>query len=167
MSQETSDADVEDLARLFVEFKSSGSSQSTLEEGREVMKESVRSRHVWTWKLRDHIAGYILVGRFTPRTVAIRNVYVSTSSRRQGVAEAMVRAVTRYYLGATPLGFNGGPDSGPTGGIKQEICLNVASDEAERLYKRTGFLFNARDPVSGVVAWYPSCWRGVESTVDA
>lgn len=46
------------------------------------------------------VAGYLLLGRNTPRTVAIRNVFVAPEHRRRGLAETMVGAVTRACLGA-------------------------------------------------------------------
>ncbi|THH27426.1 hypothetical protein EUX98_g6757 [Antrodiella citrinella] len=138
ISQATS-AEVDALAQLYLDFASDRPSRGTLEEARERMERFVRSRHVWSCTLGGAIAGYVLVGRFTPRTVAIKNVYLSPSFRRRGIAEAMVRTVTRYYLGAMPLGFKGGPDTRPTEAMKQEICLNVVSEEAERSYKRSGF----------------------------
>ncbi|KAH8099508.1 hypothetical protein BXZ70DRAFT_942061 [Cristinia sonorae] len=157
--------DKETLAHFYVQFLSSGPHQSTLEEARGVIANAVNSRDVWICRVGGVVTGYILTGRFTLRTVAIKNVFVTPSHRRKGIAEALVRAVTRYYLGADPRGFEGGPDAGPSDGKKEEVCLNVATEEAERLYKRTGFLFGAKDPLSGKEGWYASCWRGVEEAV--
>ena len=155
-------ADVEALAHLYVEFTRSGPIPSTVEDGRAVMADACRVGHIWVCREEETLAGYTLVGRISPHTIAIKNVFTDPSHRRKGVAEAMVRAVTRYYLGAVPRGFDGGPEDGPVGGVKEEICLNVATDEASRLYKRTGFLLDVQDPVTGKEGWYPSCWRGVE-----
>ncbi|TCD70935.1 hypothetical protein EIP91_000841 [Steccherinum ochraceum] len=164
------DEDVESLASLYVEFTSTGPNAGTMEEGRAVMSTAVQFKSIWicratlpnTESTGDVVAGYVLMGRFTPRTVAIKNVFVSPAFRKRGIAETMVRAVTRYYLGATPLGFEGAPEGGPDGGIKEEVCLNVATPDAERLYLRTGFLVEKQDPATGKEGWYPSCWRGVE-----
>ncbi|EPS99052.1 hypothetical protein FOMPIDRAFT_112188 [Fomitopsis schrenkii] len=59
------------------------------------------------WRYKDEgenaqcdVAGYLLLGRNTPRTVAIRNVFVAPEHRRRGLAETMVGAVTRACLGA-------------------------------------------------------------------
>ncbi len=115
--------------------------------------------------------GYIVLGRVTPRTIAIRSVFVSEAHRRKGVGETMVRAVTRYYLGLPPYGVKGIPESPPAVGCKEEVYLNVVEASAERMYKRVGFLLpdwegdvpvGGVDPVTGRKAWYSSAWRGVE-----
>ena len=114
---------------------------------------------------------FVLLGRVTPRTIAIRNVYVTPDHRRKGVAETMVRAVTRYFLGAAPYGVHGVPDGPPQCGFKQEVNLNVGDPSAEGVYRRSGFLFpvgtgedmtGGVDPETGGKSWYPSIWRGVE-----
>ena len=116
-------------------------------------------------------AAFVVLGRITPRTISIRNVYVAPDHRRKGVAETMVRAVTRYFLGAAPYGVHGVPDGPPQCGFKQEVNLNVAGPTAEGVYRRSGFLFpvgagenmaGGVDPETGRKAWYPSVWRGVE-----
>ncbi|KAI0078120.1 hypothetical protein K474DRAFT_1660750 [Panus rudis PR-1116 ss-1] len=159
-----SEDDIIALAHLYVEFTKGAPMPATFEQGLNAMGDGVKIGRVWCCKVDGKIAGYILVGRTTPRTIAIRNVYTSPDYRRRGIAEAMVRAVTRYYLGAEPLGFEGAPDKGPVGGIKEEVNLNVADPGARRLYKRCGFLLDddARDPKTGKIGWYASLWRGVQ-----
>ncbi|PIL30858.1 hypothetical protein GSI_07026 [Ganoderma sinense ZZ0214-1] len=135
---------------------------------------------VWVCRLEDAApdgppAAFSILGRITPRTIAIRNVYVAPDHRRKGVAETMVRAVTRYFLGAAPYGVHGVPDGPPQCGFKQEVNLNVADPSAEGVYRRSGFLFpvgtgenmtGGVDPETGRRSWYPSVWRGVEVEAD-
>ncbi|KAI1789194.1 hypothetical protein LXA43DRAFT_1022307 [Ganoderma leucocontextum] len=131
---------------------------------------------VWVCRLEaepdGHPAAFAVLGRVTPRTIAIRNVYVSPEHRRKGVAETMVRAITRYFLGvAAPYGVHGVPDGPPACGFKEEVNLNVGDPSAEGVYRRSGFLLptgtgedmkGGVDPETGRRAWYPSIWRGVE-----
>ncbi|KAI0928993.1 hypothetical protein AcW1_006064 [Taiwanofungus camphoratus] len=155
--------DVTSLVPLYIEFSSHGPVPATLESAQNIMREAVEAQKVWLCRSDGEVAGYVLVGRTTSRTTAIRNVFVVSQHRRKGIAEAMVRAVTRYYLGAEPLGFKGAPTERPLGGTKDEICLNVADPGAERIYKRCGFMLDehARDPITGRKRWYQSIWRGV------
>ena len=114
-------------------------------------------------------AGYALMGRATPRTLTIGCVYVAPEFRRRGVAEAMVRAVTRYYLGVEAHGIEGVPEGAPPEvGVKEAVTLNVASASAEGVYRRAGFMFpggegdertGGVDPVTGRKAWFVSIWR--------
>ncbi|CAL1705630.1 unnamed protein product [Somion occarium] len=198
----STEEDALELASFYVEFKARGPLPATHEEGLAIMKDAIKGKRLWCCRLKDSlepsaifpehkdagitritasanssaIAGYVMVGRETPRTIAVRNVYVSPTFRRKGVAEALVRAVTRYYLDAQPLGFNIRGIQGHTkddaeegklveGVIrKQEVCLNVVDEGAKRLYIRCGFLLddNARDPKSGRSGYFPSIWRGVK-----
>jgi len=134
IDQAESKKDVEDLAHLYVEFARVGPNKATIEQARDVMRDAVAAKQIWLCRVGEDIAGYVFVGRKTPRTAAIKNVFVSERHRRKGIAEAMVRAVARYYLGAEPRGFDGGPQEGPPGGPKQEICLNVGNEDVRRLY---------------------------------
>ncbi|KAI0078119.1 hypothetical protein K474DRAFT_1660748 [Panus rudis PR-1116 ss-1] len=164
ISQATSEADVPTFARLFVEFTEDDPIVCTYDGAVSVMRDAVRNKQVWYCRVDGTIVGYILIGCKTPRTVAIRNVYTARAYRRRGIAEALVRAVTRYYLGAEPLGFEGAPEGGPEGGIKEEIVLSVDDPVAWRVYKRCGFMLDddARDPKNGKIGWFAFMWRGVE-----
>ncbi|KAI0822725.1 hypothetical protein BC628DRAFT_1421415 [Trametes gibbosa] len=125
---------------------------------------------IWVCRVDGYIAGYIILGRISPRTIAIRNVYVSANHRRNGIAGAMVRAMSRHYLGIQPVGYKGVPDETPTTGVKDIVCINVAEPEVERIYRRAGFLFpdnagdgslqEGHDPISGQKAWFSSARRG-------
>lgn len=154
-----------ELAPLFVEFHAVGPDTATLEEGVSVLRDAIKSGRLWYCRYHDPagMAGYIMLGRETPRTVAIKNVFVSANYRRKGIAEALVRAVTRYYLGTEPLGFElQRSEEGRK--VKREVCLNVADAGAKRLYIRCGFLLadDARDPRTGRDGSYASIWRGLK-----
>lgn len=156
-------ADVDILTDFYIDFYTVISHVVTLDEARDTMTKSVQLGQIWVCRDEGELAGYCAVARMTPRTSSIRNVYVSPKHRRKGVAEAMTRALTRYYLGAEPRGFEGGPEGSPPHGVKDEISLNVAEEHVERLYKKCGFLLgeDAIDPVTGKQGWFPSSCRGV------
>ncbi|PSR77650.1 hypothetical protein PHLCEN_2v7840 [Hermanssonia centrifuga] len=156
------EADV--VAPLAVDLASHGPNITTLEGAKRTLRVAIVMKQLWLCRVDGEIAGYCLIGRNTPRTIAVRNVYVSPTHRRKGIAEAMVRAVTRYYLGAKPLGFEGASSTCPHGGVKEEVSLNVAKEEVTRLYQRCGFLLSegAREPSTGKKGWYHSVLRGVE-----
>lgn len=157
-------ADVDTLAQLYMHFINDVSNPVTFEHAKTTMERLVQLGEIWMCRTNGESAGYCAIGRDTPRTVAIRNVYVSPEHRRKGVAEAMVRAITRYYLGAQPLGFDGAPTTGPPKGVKREVCLNVTEDYVERVYKRCGFLLGPddRDPETGNRGWHPTTCRAVQ-----
>ncbi|KAI0782230.1 acyl-CoA N-acyltransferase [Abortiporus biennis] len=152
VSQANPTDDLEELARLYVEFTKGGPHVASMEEGKRVMQEGVKDRGIWICKSNGEVAGYVRVGRRTPRTAAIRNVFVHPEHRRKGIAEAMVLAVSRYYL------------EGEAEGKKKEVSLNVGRDDARRLYTRCGFMLedNAKDPSTGKRGWYSTSWRGIE-----
>lgn len=163
LAQTEEDADV--VAPLVVDFRKHGPKETTLEDAKRVMRAAVQTKQLWVCRRPEKaIVGYSLVGRVTPRTIAIRNVYVSSSHRRKGIAECMVRALTRFYLGAEPLGFEGAPSPKPAAGTREEICLDVAEESVARLYKRCGFLLGEDDHdfVTGEKGWCQWLWRGVE-----
>ncbi|OBZ65793.1 hypothetical protein A0H81_14359 [Grifola frondosa] len=159
--------DVESLIPLYLDLLSHGPNSGTEETARALFKSSIEARLTWICRVDGVLAGYVLLGRVTPRTIAIRNVYVSPDRRRKGIAEAMVRAVTRYYLGVQPLAFESAPSTPPEVGIKEEVCLNVADAGAERVYTRCGFLFHSPTDEESVAGrdkkgWYTSIWQGVQ-----
>lgn len=166
--------DVPGLAPLYAAFRlnSVWSEVVDMEAATAFMKGPVTRGLVWSCRLASDgpPVGYVSLGRVTPRTIAIRNVFVLEEHRRKGIAETMVRAVVRYYLGVHPYGVEGLPDGPPPEGLKVEVCLNVVEAGAERVYKRAGFLFPDRegdtptgggDPTTGRPSWYPSAWRGL------
>lgn len=158
-------ADLDTLGQLYMDFLGNTPPHSiTIEEAKTTMERFVQLGEIWMCRVDGERAGYCATGRDTSRTIAIRNVYVSPEHRRKGVAEAMVKAITRYYLGAYPLGFDGAPTTGPPKGVKREVCLNVTEEHVERVYKRCGFLLGPddRDPETGNRGWYPTTYRGVK-----
>ena len=129
----------------------------------------------WLYRIRDVLAGYLILGRVSPKTISIRNLYVSPEHRRKGIAEAMVRTVTHHYLGVPSSGIKGAIGAS-SAGTKEEVNLNVVDPSAERIYRRVGFLFpertagievGGRDPVTGRKAWYTSVIRRVEAEAGA
>ncbi|KZT72929.1 hypothetical protein DAEQUDRAFT_808892 [Daedalea quercina L-15889] len=125
------------------------------------------------------LAGYILLGRNTSRTLAIRNVFVATEHRRRGLAEIMVRSVTRACLGApNPVtseeleSVQGTADvkvnvGAPGWGTKSVVCLLVSEPAVARIYARCGFVvdLDAKDPATGRSLCYGQELRGI--TMDA
>jgi len=96
---------------------------------------------------KDHssLVGYLLLGRNTPRTVAIRNVFISLEHRKRGLAEMMVRAVTRACFGASSLLCDDMKLEDPVDvemkvgvpgwGTKSAVCLLVSKPAVARIYR--------------------------------
>ena len=161
----STDEDVDSVAALALEFHARFPTRPISPE--QVVRElraAVRMRQLWVCRADGKIVAYVLMGRLTPCTVAIRNVYVTPAYRKQGIAGAMVTGLSRWYLGAEPLGFDGAPSARPPGGVVKAVCLNVAEEHVARLYKRCGFLLaqSDRDPDTGVLTSYYSLWRTVK-----
>ncbi|KAH8928862.1 hypothetical protein BT69DRAFT_1316047 [Atractiella rhizophila] len=71
------------------------------------------------------VASFLVTGRESPKVVAIRNVFVSPSHRRQGIAERTVQHACEYWLRVRE---------------KEEVCLIVeTSSNARRVYQKVGF----------------------------
>jgi len=155
---------VASLVPLFIDFSSRGPNPVTPEAAHIVMREAVEAQKIWICRSQKTVAGYLRVGRVTPRTIAIRNVFVHPDHRRKGIAEALVCTVTRYYLGADPFETESTPMRAAVESRKQEVCLNVGDPAAMRLYSRCGFMLHedARDPETGRKGWFRTLWRGVE-----
>ncbi len=140
----TTASDAEGVALLYIEFTRGGPVTATFNQAREKMEEALQRKGLWRCHVNGEIAGFIVVGRFTPRTASIKNVFVRPEYRRKGVGETMVRAVTRYYLG-----------------IKKELCLNVIEEGAQRLYGRCGFVLPRESGKLEGEKWYRSSLRGI------
>ncbi|KAI0739370.1 hypothetical protein C8Q80DRAFT_178453 [Daedaleopsis nitida] len=133
-----------------------------------VVTQPVSDGLVWVCHVDGVVVGYVMLGRVTARTIAVRNVYVAKEHRRKGIAEAMMQTVTRYCLGVPVAGPEGVPDGPPPYGWKEQVSLNVEDLGAARIYKRVGFLLpdleggvptGGVDPVTGRRGWNPSvCW---------
>ena len=113
--------DIVSASHFYIAFAAHGPVPPSFSEAHALMLSNARAGWLWLCRIEGEIAGYTSVGRVTPRTLAIRNVYVAPSYRRRGVAEAMVRAVSRHYLGAE---FEGAPEPAarvraPGGGRKR------------------------------------------------
>lgn len=153
--------DIEILVPFFIDLTRLGPHTATIEAAQRFMDASINLGRVWLCRVDDQIAGYCAVGRMTPCTIAIRNLYVSPEYRRRGVGEALTQAVTRMYLGATPLGFDAPVLEGLVD-VKREVCLNVVEEHVERIYKKCGFLLDQANPDGGKPGWFRSLFRGVE-----
>lgn len=164
--------DFEEIFPWHLDFMSWGPGPRALAVEEADLRRTIASGTMWICRDGHCTAGYIITSRSTPRTIAIRNVYVSPAHRRKGVASFMVRAISRYHLGVRPVGYEGVQDGLPENGVKDVVCINVADPDAERIYRRAGFLFpeptedgssrGGLDPVSGQKAWFPSVWLGFE-----
>ncbi|KAH9857228.1 hypothetical protein C2E23DRAFT_720407 [Lenzites betulinus] len=163
--------DLDALLPLHIDFLKSGPGPRDIAIESAALRGTLAQGLAWVCRVEGALAGYTICGRISSRTIAIRNVYVSPTYRRQGVAGAMVRALSRYHLGVRPVGYRGLPDETPATGVKDFVCINVFSRQTERIYRRAGFLFpdngednpsyGGRDPVSGQTAWFSTLMRGV------
>ncbi|KAH8928880.1 hypothetical protein BT69DRAFT_1346342 [Atractiella rhizophila] len=88
-----------------------------------------------------HVAGILVMGRETRRTIAIRHVFVSPQHRRQGIAEHLVRHACAHWLQISK---------------KEEVCLLVeVGSDARRVYQKVGFRWDwvgweGDDPEKGI-----------------
>lgn len=140
----TTPSDAEAVAPLYIEFTRGGPVTATFDQAREKMEEALRRKGLWRCHVNGELAGFIVVGRFTPNTASIKNVFVRPEYRRKGVGETMVRVVTRYCLG-----------------VKKELCLNVIEKGAQRLYGRCGFVLPGESGKLEGENWYKSSLRGI------
>ena len=147
------------VAQLAVAFADhTGLSQTTLEQATGQMRTAMRMEQLWSCRIDGDIVAYLLAGRATPKTVTIRNVYVAPQHRRKGIAETMVRCITRWYLGAEPTGFVDAPPLLEEEERPREVSLYVAEEAVARIYARCGYLLRDgdRDPETGLVAAFDS-----------
>lgn len=135
-------ADLDVLAQMYCDFGTDVGDVLSLEGCREEMRRWLEAGGIWVCRANSRIVGYCTIGRSTPRTIAIQNVYVAPGNRKKGIAETMVRFLTRYFLGVK---FEGAPNEAPRQGVKEEMCLNVIEEGVKRLYRRCGFLLGDDD----------------------
>ncbi|KAI9065364.1 hypothetical protein FKP32DRAFT_1674719 [Trametes sanguinea] len=163
--------DFDQLFPIYLDFtKQAGPGTRALDVEEAHLRFVIAQGTTWLCRIDNALVGFIVLGRVTPNTIAIRHVYVIPEHRRKGIAEGLVRAINRYYLGMRPVGYDGIPDGDPAVGVKSFVCINTSS--AENIYRRAGFLFpvrtadeqgaGGRDPISGKKAWYRHILRGVE-----
>ncbi|KAI0647380.1 hypothetical protein C8Q79DRAFT_1009481 [Trametes meyenii] len=94
--------DFEEFFPQWLAFADCTAGRLSLEVEENYLRQAITSGLAWTcWTCRTggELVGFVVNGRATPRTVAIKNVYVPPEHRRKGYAEAMVRAMSRHYLG--------------------------------------------------------------------
>lgn len=167
----TTEEEIIELVPLYIDFTSCVLSRTiSTGEASTILEQAMHRKQLWFVYYREDgqpetlkktISGFLLLARCTPRTIAIKNLYVSPSFRRKGIAEALVCATTRIYLGAQPLGFElRGVDYIQP---KKEVCLGVLDPGAKQLYVRCGFKFEGDriDTVTGDERWYPISLLGV------
>ncbi|GJE89100.1 GNAT family N-acetyltransferase [Phanerochaete sordida] len=147
-------ADTDALADLLREFSVVWGAQLSVDDARARMGAHIACGEAWFCRAPDGAAlAFCVVGRATPRTIAIKNMYVVPDHRRKGVASALVLGMCRYFLGVSDHGVEG--PLVPLKGVKAQVCLNVAEDHVEELYTKCGFLFgDAREPGSDRQPWF-------------
>ncbi|KAI0739363.1 hypothetical protein C8Q80DRAFT_1112121 [Daedaleopsis nitida] len=172
--------DLEAVAHLYIAFQRDAPWHGIVshEQALAVVTEPVTEGFVWVCRVDGAVAAYLMLGRATPRTIAVRNVFVAQEHRRKGIAEALVQTVTRYCLGVSIDGVEGVPPGPPPFGVKEEVGLNVEDLGAARIYKRAGYLLpdlegsrsmptGGIDPETGRKGWTSSvCWSIKAETTD-
>jgi GNAT superfamily N-acetyltransferase len=152
--------DIDAIQPLMIDLLTNGpDDKPDVDQIRRALTNGVAMGHVWVCRIDGEVAGYGSVGRSTPRTIAIRNVYVAASHRRKGIAEVLTSTIVRYYLGE-PTGLEG--LEAPVEGVKEEVCLNVTEEAVERIYKRCGFLLDQEEPGTRQIGWFHTSLRGVQ-----
>ncbi|KAI0333579.1 hypothetical protein GY45DRAFT_1297048 [Cubamyces sp. BRFM 1775] len=169
--------DFEALIPLYLDFSTFVPGVRTREEDEARLRAVIASQLTWVCRVDGVIVGFISLGRPSPKTIAVRHVYVLPAHRRKGIAEAMVGAATRYVLGLEPVGFEGAFEGPPTVGVKDFVYINAVDIAASRVYRRAGFLFPEEtadalerggiDPKSGKKSWFYSVlWCITKPTVE-
>ncbi|BGP06610.1 hypothetical protein JCM10049v2_002434 [Rhodotorula toruloides] len=153
--------DLAALANLLSDFYGNHPDSPRLEEAAAISHVKAKQRHNTFWLYRapsvgaDDLAAavapvaFLATGRATPRTVAIRMVYVAPSHRGQSIAQRMVSHVTRSHLltaDPLPLNLDNLPpveieDGETRWGRKVEVCLFAEPENAaaRRAYGKVGF----------------------------
>ncbi|GJE89097.1 GNAT family N-acetyltransferase [Phanerochaete sordida] len=154
--------DTDALAELLAAFSVLWNTPLTAETARPRIVAHIACGEAWVCRAADGAAvAFCIVGRATPRTIAIKNVYVAPEHRRKGIASALVSAMLRYFLGVPEHGVEG--PLVPAKGVKKEVCLNVGEDHVERMYAKCGFLFgDAREPGFDKRPWFTVVGRDVK-----
>ena len=157
------DSVVKDQARAIMEFFAAGGKIEDSSIGLKVVNDALSKKLTGSYFVCLHIpslkalsvidsdgpplslvAAYVFTGRATPSTIAIRNVYTRESHRRKGLAGALVKAATTYWL------------EGVERGGKMEVVLFVEpGNPAERVYRKCGFTITDE-------AYERRGWEGVE-----
>ncbi|KAJ8455174.1 hypothetical protein ONZ51_g12594 [Trametes cubensis] len=161
--------DFEELVPLYLDFSTFVPGTRTREEDEARLRTVIASQLTWVCRVDGSIVAFVHLGRPSPKTIAVRNVYVLPAHRRKGIAEAIVGATTRYVLGVQPVGYEGAFVGPPAVGLKDFVYINAVDIAASRVYRRAGFLFPEQmadgeerggiDPTSGKKGWiYSVLW---------
>ena len=111
-------------------------------------REHIRNQVVWVYEAGNgQLASLVCVTRSSSRAAAITKVYTHPAFRKQGLAERLVRAVTRHELER---------------GGKLAVVLFVAHGiPAGKVYHRVGFAGLCGAPrVPGVEDWMEVGFQG-------
>ncbi|KAI1787339.1 hypothetical protein LXA43DRAFT_714488 [Ganoderma leucocontextum] len=138
---------------------------------------AVHTDLIWICCTNGVLSAFDELGRVTPRTMTVRTVYVPPEYRQRGVAEAIVRAISRYYLGLDATDLASVPPGPPPEGVKDQIKLNVLNTSSEAVYRvwvscfqtslRTAPSSRGDRPGHGPSGMYRAILREVELEPDA
>lgn len=168
-------SDLESLIPFYTAFFNTNPRPATITTPDAVTKlqTALQTGHIWVCRTNGALSAFAELGRVTPRTITIRTVYVPPEHRQRGVAETLIRAVSRFYLGLGAMDLTAVPSGPPPEGVKDQIKLTVADTSAEGVYRRLGFLLPDRsqdggllvggvDPATGRPGWYRAILRETE-----
>ena len=170
------EADATVVAELFRQFAYDvfHNDKLTLDEALAYAKPAVAHDRVWVARTpvsetetQTECAGFLMVGRITPHTVAIKHVFTSTAHRRKGIAFKLVRAALQHFLLPNPDDAHGSAisqDGGEKETHKKEVvCLGVSDAGAIRLYTKCGFFLgeSVTDPGTGWPGSYAASSRNL------
>ncbi|BGP23356.1 GCN5-related N-acetyltransferase [Rhodotorula toruloides] len=149
------------LANFLSDFYGNHPDSPRLDEAAAIAEFKAKQRHNTFWLYRAPAVGadgtgaaaapvaFLATGRASPRTVAVRMVYVSPSHRGQSIAQRMVAHVTRAHLvDANPVRLDlddlvaAEEDELTRWGRKEEVCLFVdpQNEAARRVYGKVGLV---------------------------
>ncbi|KAM5530328.1 hypothetical protein V8D89_015999 [Ganoderma adspersum] len=173
-------SDLESLIPFYTAFFNTNPRPTTITTPDAVTKlqTALQTGLIWVCRANGALSAFIELGCVTPRTITIRTVYVPPEHRQRSVAETLIRAVSRYYLGLGATDLAAVPSGPPPEGVKDQIKLTVADTSAEGVYRRLGFLLPDRsqdsgvlvggvDPTTGRPGWYSAILRETEPEPEA
>ena len=140
-------------------------------------QKSIMEGLIWVCRVNGDLSAFAEFGRVTPRSITIKSMHVRPGDRLHRVAaEAMLLAITRYYLGVPePSAIVSMPPGPPFEGVKERVGLIAADRAVTELARTLGFCLPSQfqdvnhptggiDPAAGKPGWYRSIW--LESELD-